>query len=213
MNPELVDAVAGVGGRLGGSILGLRRTEALAAGRSLIDAGARIHVDLIDQGYPMRRGVSASIVAALPESWLPSVELHYMVADTPTIEPRPGVGRVIVHRSPGRRDAVPLHVRTAAQLWVSIEPQDWDACALDELLDELRPEGALMMLVAPAAADQTADLSRVRSPAWVHLRAKLPLGVDGGVVASIVPTLAEAGIEYFVGGRALFRASPSMRRR
>lgn len=209
MNPELVDAVAGVGGRLGGSILGLPQTEALAAGRSLIDAGARIHVDLIDRGYPMRRGVSASIVAALPESWLPSVELHYMVADTPTIEPRPGVGRVIVHRSPGRRDAVPLDVRRTARLWVSIEPQDWNTYALDELLDELQPEGALMMLVAPATANQAAELRRIRSPAWAHLRAKLPLGVDGGVVASIVPTLAHAGIEYFVCGRDLFPREPS----
>ena len=192
---------------LAGSLLAAPPGERAAYGEALAGAGAWVHLDLIDDAYPLGGGVSADLVAELSELRA-RLDVHLLVTD-----PAADLASVLAHR-PARVtiqvENLPTprgpHLAAAARscreagtdLWVGIAP----ATSLD-VVDEVRTsiDGVLVMLAEPGRAGTVADPALVSRAAVLQ---DLPCGVDGGVTEHAFADLNDAGVNHIVMGRRLW---------
>ncbi len=209
MNHELLTSIRRFGATASGSILTVAPEARLHAAGELVDAGAFIHADVLDDSFPMKHGVSAELLAALSERWADRLDVHVMAENSTAATTLPlgrTIARLTVHVHEGEAGGIRDLLGDAAdQLWLSIDPRTWSSAdAVSTLIDEERPDGILMMLTSPGVPDLSADAMIMRSTPWRAARERVPLGVDGGVRADLLASIVDAGADYVVVGRSLF---------
>lgn len=208
MNEELA-AAARSRGRLAGSILGLPEAVALGACNRLVRAGDALHLDIIDEAYPMGAGVPESVWARLDERHWTHADVHLMVGRAPQrLAALARAARVTVHlESASDRRVIDDVLALRERIWISIEPRRWSAEEVDAAFDRYPIDGVLVMLAPPATAGTTAEPERLDAPAIRAARRRGEIGVDGGVTGEIISVAADRGASYFVIGRALLASS------
>jgi pentose-5-phosphate-3-epimerase len=192
---------------LAGSLLAAPADGRRAYAGVLANAGAWLHVDLIDDAYPLGAGVSEALLPELVAHRAP-VDVHLLVR-----EPRAWLPRVIEHRP----DRVTVQLETlrqpwtpelerlralcrvgGAELWAGLAPGTQPVAAAEALAVV---DGVLVMLAEPGRPGTTAD------PRMVDRLAELPgvpRGVDGGVTEGAFEAIRDVGGSYIVMGRRLW---------
>lgn len=192
---------------LAGSLLAAPAAERAAYAARIAAAGAWVHLDLIDDAYPLGAGVSSDLLAELADL-RDRLDVHLLVSDPAStleevLDHRPARVTIQVENVPDPRGP---YLATAARacaevgtdLWVGIAPRT----PLD-VVDEVRAsvEGVLVMLAEPGRAGTVAQPAMVsRAAALRHL----PCGVDGGVTEQGFADLNSAGVNHIVMGRRLW---------
>ena len=192
---------------LAGSLLAAPPQDRLSYATVLADAGAWLHVDLIDDAYPLGVGVSPQLLPTLAALGAP-VDVHLLVA-----EPHRSLPDVLAAH-PARvtvqlenltdpwTDALTSmreHCATVgAQLWAGVAPSTpmRDVLALQPLVD-----GILIMLAEPGQARTSADPDLLQR---LHELSATSRGVDGGVTEHAFADIREGGGSYAVMGRRLW---------
>lgn len=199
MNTALAERVAAAGLTLAGSLLAVDPEGRAAAAGELWRRGAWAHADVIDGSYGQRASVTLDELRALAGLGGP-LDVHLMVDDVAGwLAALPaGLARVTIQadRVEDLPAAVALARRTAAEVWLAVDPASGTAAAPREA------DGTLVMLVPPALAGHAFDPERLA--AVVLASALGPSGVDGGVAAEHLSAIARAGARYAVVGRALY---------
>jgi pentose-5-phosphate-3-epimerase len=207
VNLKLAAHVDELGAVLAGSILGVPRSRQLTEATALYGAGAWIHLDLIDGGYPIGKGISRDILIEVIKDWPSATDIHLISGhhqlDGVSLD---GVGRLTVHLEPGEENSSPRPAG-ARESWISIQPHAWTGAMVDRLLARWQPDGVLMMLTPPGDPRFQADLTAPDTQAWTEARSQTRLGVDGGVAEPHLSRIVAAGARYVVVGRALFNHS------
>jgi pentose-5-phosphate-3-epimerase len=198
--------------RLAGSLLAAPPEGRSAYAGVLAQAGAWLHVDLIDGAYPLGEGVSEALLPELVAQGAP-VDVHLLVRD-----PEYWLARVVEHRP----DRITVQLETLQQPWPPALERLHELCraAGVELWAGLAPgtrpadaaevlavvDGVLIMLSEPGRPGTTAD------PRLVDRLAELPdipRGVDGGVTEDAFEAIRAAGGSYLVMGRRLWALASS----
>lgn len=211
MSPATIAAIADRlrPAELAGSLLAAPDDQQLHYAQLLAEAGAWVHVDLIDRAYPLGAGVPPELLDDLARLGC-RLDLHLLLGD-----PLAHVDAVLRHR-PGRitLQYEDLHHATAAdiddlthrcqaadsRLSIGVAPKT-DPDAPGPLLE--RVDQTLIMLSEPGR------INAVRQPAMInrlHHNRTHGLAVDGGVTDEIFPDLRRAGVSHTVIGRWLWSA-------
>ncbi|WEV46879.1 hypothetical protein OZX62_00840 [Bifidobacterium sp. ESL0690] len=193
-----------------GSIFAAPESQRLAYAKVLYQCGAWIHVDIIDESYPIRKAVSPQILDHLGNE-RDKIEIHLMVAKPllwveKLVKYRPCRIVVQVEDLPSALDASISEFKKAkelahannVELWIGFAPQTLPAAAstIVELAD-----GVLQMLSNPGTAGTVADFGLLNRIASIEK----PRTVDGGVTLSSLQKIAQTGIGEAIIGRDLWR--------
>lgn len=192
---------------LAGSLLAAPDDQRTAYAHRLAEAGAWVHLDLIDHAYPLGVGVSPDLLGELG-AHRDRIEVHLLVSDPiralPTVlTHRPArvtlqVEDVAAPRGPRLAEAAQASAAVGTELWLGIAPES----SLD-VIDEVRAsvEGILVMLAEPGRVGTVAQPAMVSRVAALR---ELPCGVDGGVTERAFTDLNSAGVNHIVMGRRLW---------
>jgi pentose-5-phosphate-3-epimerase len=192
---------------LAGSLLAAPDGLHLPYAEALAEAGAWLHVDLIDDAYPLGAGVPEHLLPALASSGA-HLDIHLLVR-----EPAHWMERVIEHRP----DRITIQLETLRRpwawrlkrlrelcrhngtaLWVGLAP----STPPDEAAGALAvADGVLVMLAEPGRPGIVAD---PRMVSRLTELGDLPRGVDGGVTETAFAAIRAAGGSYLVMGRRLW---------
>lgn len=188
---------------LSGSLFAVSEARQTAAAARLAQAGWGIHVDIIDDSYPLGAGVDPRVMAAIPPG---EADVHLMVRDPlrmldEILPCRPA--QVTVQLEDLGSDleealaAFAGRCRAAgAAPHLAVAP-DSPRDVLSSLMRQV--DGLLVMLSPPAAANGRADLRCLEGlPPGVRT-----LAVDGGVTPEMFARLHERGVDRAVMGRAV----------
>jgi pentose-5-phosphate-3-epimerase len=210
VNHEILTAIGRLGATPSGSIITVAPEDRLATAEQLVEAGAFVHADVLDDSFPMRDGVDAELLAVLAERWPEWLDVHLMakhprVATSLRLGSR--IARLTIHVREGQAGGVRGFLDGAAeQLWLSIDPHRWSSAdAVARLINGERPDGILMMLTPPGVPNVSADVTIVGSRPWREVKDRVSLGVDGGVQGDLLASIVDAGADYIVVGRSLFQ--------
>jgi ribulose-phosphate 3-epimerase len=170
-----------------------------------------IHVDVMDGHFVPNLTIGPLVVKALrPVTKLP-LDCHLMVSDpakwidefadagansiTVHIETSPHIDRVLHHiKERGCRAGISLDPGTPLVM-------------IEEVLDQV--ELVLVMSVNPGFGGQQfieSSVSKVKRLVELRGKRKFQIEIDGGVKASNIKMLADAGVDVFVAGSSIFQA-------
>jgi pentose-5-phosphate-3-epimerase len=197
------------GAQLAGSFLTVPAQERFDAARRLVDSGAFIHADVLDDSFDITNGADPSLLLRLSAEWPASLDIHLMTADPRSairhLEVANQIARITAHVSPSQlADHRTVLEGKSATFWVSIDVNDWSADDVRHLLERDQPDGVLVMLAPPGRRQPKADYGILDTPQWAAVHAHGPMGVDGGVTRDRIDQLVAAGVNYVVMGRSLF---------
>jgi len=190
--------------------LGRLAQEVAAAERG--GAGA-VHVDVMDGHFAPNLTLGPAVVEALRRATRLPIDCHLMIEQADRYLDAfvdAGAGWVSLHIEalPHLQRAVAHLVRRGARAGVALNPST-PLAAIEEILPEV--DYVLVMSVNPGFAGQTFlpgtldKLRRLRTLIGSRgLRAQIE--VDGGINASNIRSVAEAGAEIIVAGAAAFGA-------
>jgi len=184
--------------RIGPSILA---ADFLRLGEQMADAEAAgadfFHVDVMDGRFVPNLAIGLAVMEAVRRGTALPIDVHLMVA-----EPGEWIGPFAAAGA----DSITVHVEAGAAPGVTLNPAT-PLVMLEECLPIVRQ--VLLMTVNPGFGGQTfipASLERIR-----RVRAMLDvsnpgcaLEVDGGIKASNLGRVVEAGADTIVAGSSLF---------
>lgn len=183
----------------------------LAAEMTEVSSADWLHVDVMDNHFVPNLGFSMQMVSRIAQASQLPVECHLMIEDTDQWAPRyaaAGAQRVTFHTEAVRdANATAQAIREhGASPALAFNPETEIAHHLD-VLEQF--DAVLIMTVTPGSGGQTflphALANVTTASTWGEMtRAKLVVGVDGGINTETAALAARAGATYFVAGTALF---------
>jgi pentose-5-phosphate-3-epimerase len=197
------------GAQLSGSFLTVPAQQRFDAARRLVESGAFIHADVLDDTFDIKTGADPSLLLRLSAEWPAMLDVHLMTADPRRairdLELTNQIARITAHIRPHHLvDQRAVLGDKSATFWVSIDVNEWSADDLGSLLECDQPDGVLVMLAPPGSRQTKADYRILDTPQWAAVHAHGPIGVDGGVTRDRIDQLVAAGVNYVVMGRSLF---------
>ncbi|WEV69302.1 hypothetical protein OZX73_08610 [Bifidobacterium sp. ESL0775] len=210
MSDRITSLVSDAPLNLSGSILAAPESQRLTYATVLYQCGAWIHVDIVDESYPIGKAVSPQILDHLNNEH-DKVEIHLMVRNPlawveKLMKYRPRRIVVQVEDLSPTLDASISEFEKAQELahannvdlWIGFAPQTLPAAA-SELVG--KADGVLQMLSNPGTAGTVADFGLLKRIAPIEK----PRTVDGGVKLSSLQEIAQVGIGEAIIGRDLWR--------
>jgi ribulose-phosphate 3-epimerase len=178
--------------------------------QSVEKAGADwIHVDVMDGHYVPNLTFGPIVVEAIrPVTRLP-LDCHLMVTQPERwIEPfqKAGADQITVHAEVATHlDQILNHIRyLGCKAGVSINPSTSLSC-IEEVLDSV--DLVLIMSVNPGFGGQkfiNRSMQKIEKLVEMRGKRKFLIQVDGGINASNIGPLYQAGVDVFVAGSAVF---------
>ncbi|WEV59818.1 hypothetical protein OZX67_04615 [Bifidobacterium sp. ESL0728] len=190
---------------ISGSILAAPSKKRISYAKDLYDSGAWIHIDFIDESYPLSVGVDPGVLKEL-KVFADRLEVHLMVSDMlqwvrklVPFHPR----RIIVQHSETLNignliSMKQLLNRNNIEMWIGANPSDYPE-QISEFITQ--SDGMLQMLSSPGTPNTIADFDILPRLKEIHK----PMTVDGGVLLSSLHDISSAGIHNAVAGRNLWK--------
>jgi pentose-5-phosphate-3-epimerase len=197
-------------GTISGSVYAVPAASRLQAARLLTERGHRVHVDLIITDDGTHTGVTPDELLlmhrAVPEA---RFDVHLIL---PTIEMiasvRSAAETAIWAAGEVRAEffaLAPRVLRDFADALENLRTKEvpiWAEVSIgDDLTGLRRADGALVMLIE-SGTKNAADPSQLRKVA--RLAGTTPVGIDGGVTATVADDALQLGADVIVSGRSLF---------
>lgn len=197
-------------GTISGSVYAVPAAIRLQAARLLTDHGHRVHVDYIIADDGTHAGVTPEELLrmhrAIPEA---RFDVHLILPTKDMIDPVKSAAELAIQAA-GEVKAeffalAPRVLQDFADALEDLRTKEvpiWAEVSIgDDLTGLRRADGALVMLIE-SGTRSAADPSQLRKVA--RLAGTTPVGIDGGVTASVAAEGLQLGADVIVSGRALF---------
>lgn len=186
--------------------------------RAVAEGGAEVlHVDVMDGMFVPNISIGIPVVESLRKATKLPLDVHLMIVRPELYIDgfvRAGADRVIVHQeaTPHLDRALAMIREAGAEAGVAINPAT-PVAMLGEVLDKV--DSVLVMSVNPGFGGQKFIPSAIEKIKQLNqwrgrYNGGFRIGVDGGVEASNIGELAQAGANTFVAGTSIFHTPDSI---